>query len=149
MSDADLSSDSKQLYIDDVIVGSELPPISIPVTLQRLVMEAGANRDLSLIHHDNEVAASTGAPGAYANTFFLMGMFERLLREWMGPKGKLKKISSLRMATFNCPGDLLTFNGKVKHRDSDANVIVDIWAASDKGITVTAEATVELPRRLS
>jgi hypothetical protein len=37
-------------------VGESLPAISIPITLQRLVMEAGANRDFSLMHHDGAVA---------------------------------------------------------------------------------------------
>jgi hypothetical protein len=31
------------------------------------------------------------------NTFFICGMFERLLREWMGYGGRLNKISNLRM----------------------------------------------------
>mgnify|MGYP000710295673 CR=1 FL=1 len=138
---------NKQRYFDDVAIGDELPSITIPITLQRLVMEAGANRDLSLIHHDNDVAKATGAPGAYANTFFLMGMFERLLREWMGLQGKLKKISSLRMATFNAAGDLLRFHGTVKQQLDNKCVVLDLCAKSDRGITVTAEATVELPRR--
>ena len=71
------------LKFADVAVGDQLDPISIPVTLQRLVMEAGANRDFSLIHHDRDVARATGAPDAYMNTFFIAGMFERLLRESM------------------------------------------------------------------
>ena len=74
----------KQLYFEDVTEDMELTPVSIPLTLQRMVMEAGANRDLSSIHHDNKAAAATGAPGVYMNTFFIMGMIERLLREWIG-----------------------------------------------------------------
>jgi hypothetical protein len=70
------------MQISKIQVGDTLPEISIPITLQRLVMEAGANRDLSLIHHDTKVAQATGAPDAFANTFFLIGMFERLMREW-------------------------------------------------------------------
>ena len=35
--------------------------ISIPITLQRLVMEAGANRDFSLMHHDGSIARTAGA----------------------------------------------------------------------------------------
>ena len=70
------------MQISQVAEGTALPAVSIPITLQRLVMEAGANRDFSLIHHDSGVARATGAPDAFANTFFLMGMFERLMREW-------------------------------------------------------------------
>ena len=131
-----------------VKVGDELPPISLPITLQRLVMEAGANRDFSLIHHDGEVARATGAPDAYMNTFFIIGMFERLLREWMGLHGTLKKIGSLRMKVFNCVGDVATFKGTVraKHPDRDL-AIVDLTCETANGVTVTAEAAVILPRR--
>lgn len=137
----------EQQYIEDVTINAGIPSISIPITLQRLVMEAGANRDLSLIHHDNDVARATGAPAAYANTFFLAGMFERLLREWMGLKGILKKISSLQMSTFNTVGDFIFAHGKVKSIDDNNQVTLSLWIESDKGITVTAEATVELPTR--
>ena len=61
-----------QIYFEDVHTNSIIKPISIPITLQRLVMEAGSNRDFSLMHHDNEVAKITGAPSAFANTFFFV-----------------------------------------------------------------------------
>ena len=77
---------SRQIILNDVVVGAEIPEISMPVTLQRLVMEAGSNRDLSLIHHNKEVAQSTGADDAYMNTFFIIGLFERMLREWTGTR---------------------------------------------------------------
>ncbi len=73
------------------VVGEYLPEISIPITLQRLVMEAGANRDFSLMHHDGSVARTAGASDAFVNTFFLMGMFERQVREWAGTAARLKK----------------------------------------------------------
>ncbi|MFK7734090.1 MAG: acyl dehydratase [Pseudomonadales bacterium] len=104
---------NEQRYLEDVQLGEQLPPFSISITLQRLVMEAGANRDMSLIHHDQKVAKATGAKDAYANTFFLMAMFERLAREWMGLRGRLKRIESLRMAGFNCVGDTITVAGSV------------------------------------
>ncbi len=42
------------------VVGEYLPEISIPITLQRLVMEAGANRDFSLMHHDGSIPERRG-----------------------------------------------------------------------------------------
>lgn len=132
--------------IETVSVGDELGPISIPVTLQRLVMEAGANRDFSLIHHDRDVARATGAPDAYMNTFFIAGMFERLLREWMGPRGRINRIVNLRMKVFNCVGDTAVFKGTVEGLDTTNNqVTVSLSSETDNGITVTADATVTLP----
>jgi acyl dehydratase len=139
---------SKQLYFEDVTVGSEIPEITMPVSLQLLVMEAGANRDFSSIHHDPEAGIATGAKSAYANTFFLMGMIERQLREWMGLRGKLKKISSLRMKIFNCVGDEVCFKGTVLEKDEDNSaVVLDIRSETASGETMTAEATVILPKK--
>ena len=135
-----------EMSMASVQVGDEIGPVSIPVTLQRLVMEAGANRDFSLIHHNGEVARATGAPDAYMNTFFIAGMFERLLREWMGPRGRLKKIVTLRMKTFNAVGDTVNFHGRVTAKDAESGTVtLDLWSQSEKGTTVTAEATVWLP----
>lgn len=132
--------------IDSISVGEKLKPISIPVTLQRLVMEAGANRDFSLIHHDRNVARATGAPDAYMNTFFIAGMFERLLREWMGPQGNIRKITNLRMKVFNCVGDTAVFKGRVESIDvATHEVVISLSSETQNGETVTADATVKIP----
>ncbi len=132
--------------IASVNVGDELEPVSIPVTLQRLVMEAGANRDFSLIHHDADVAQATGAPNAYMNTFFIAGMIERLLREWMGPRGHIRSIKNLRMSRFNCVGDTAIFNGGVTNVVLESReVTVALECATNNGTTVTASAVVVLP----
>jgi hypothetical protein len=139
-------SAAQTVSIAAVQAGDELSPISIPITLQRLVMEAGANRDLSLIHHDTRVARATGAPDAFANTYFLMGMFERLMRQWAGPKARIRKIGPLRMMIFNAVGDTVQFKGTVESVDKAAGTVsLDMWVQSDRGKTVTAKAVVELP----
>lgn len=124
-------------------IGDELPEIKMPITLHRLVMEAGANRDLSMIHHDTKVAQATGAPEAYANTFFLMGMFERQLREYVGLEGRIKKIGPMAMKTFNCVGDVLNFKGKITAIDDDL-ISVDQWVESERGITTTCRSVLSL-----
>jgi hypothetical protein len=138
-------STAKTLSVAAVQPGDELPAISIPITLQRLVMEAGANRDLSLIHHDTKVAQATGAPDAFANTYFLMGMFERLMRQWAGHRARIRKIGPLRMLLFNAVGDTVQFNGVVESVDeATGNVSLDMWVESDRGKTVTTKAVIEL-----
>ena len=112
-----------QTSFGSVSVGQEIGPIEIPITLQRLVMEAGANRDFSLIHHDRDVAQATGAADAYMNTFFIAGMFERLLREWMGPRGFLNRIGNLRMSAFNVVGDVVKFSARVTGMCEDSSQV--------------------------
>ena len=136
---------AEKLTLEMVKVGDDLPAISIPITLQRLVMEAGANRDLSLIHHDASVAQAIGAPDAFANTYFLMGMFERLMRDWMGPAARICKIGPLRMMIFNPVGDTVSFKGVVESVDEAANTVtLTMWVESERGKTVTCSALVEL-----
>ena len=138
-------SASQDLQLASVRVGEVLPALSIPITLQRLVMEAGANRDFSLIHHDSAVARATGAPDAFANTHFLMGMFERLIRDWAGPRARLRRLGPLRMAHFNPVGDTLVFSGVVESRDDQQGTVgLDLWAESERGRTVVSRAEVEL-----
>lgn len=138
-------SEATELRLGDVNVGQELPEISLPITLQRLVMEAGANRDLSLIHHDRDVARATGAPDAFANTYFLMGMFERLVRQWAGPRARFRKIGPLRMMIFNAVGDTISVKGVVESVNvAAADVTVRMWVESGRGTTVTCSAVISL-----
>ena len=138
---------SKQRTISDVAIGDALGPITIPLTLQRLVMEAGANRDFSTIHHGRDDARATGADDVYANTFFLLGMFERTVREWCGLKGKITKIGPMQMKNFNCVGEVLTFSGEVTAVDQKTGEVeIDLWADSDRGRTTLAKAKMLLPK---
>jgi hypothetical protein len=121
-------------------VGESLPAISIPITLQRLVMEAGANRDFSLMHHDGAVAQTAGASDAFANTFFLMGMFERLVREWAGAKARFRKMGPLKMLNFNVVGDTLVFTGRVTSVEATEQgqlSVLELWCESERGQTTT------------
>ena len=141
---------NKQIYFEDVSIGTKIPTISIPLDLNRMVMEAGANRDFSSIHHNSIVAKATGAPDAYMNSFFIMGLIERMLREWMGLHGKIKKIGPFRMVMFNCVGDLVTYKGEVVDKsevDGEGIVSLDISSQTAKGTTVTGKAIVILPQR--
>ena len=48
----------EQLTFEEVKVGDELPELALPLTVQRLVMEAAANRDFVPLHHDDAAAQS-------------------------------------------------------------------------------------------
>ncbi len=136
----------KQMYFEDVAPEQELPPVSIPISLQRMVMEAGSNRDLSSLHHDRDAAVATGAKDVYANTYFIMGMIERMVREWMGLKGFVKKIGPLQMKTFNCVGSMISFKGKiVEIVPEDKAVVLDISAKVNDIETVASKVTLILP----
>ena len=81
--------------------------------MYRLVVEAGANRDFNAIHHNSEFAQASGAPEMYANTTFLLGMWERAVREFIGLEGRIVGIKGFRMTSFNVVGQTVTVQGRV------------------------------------
>ena len=104
---------SVQRHWEDVQEGDELPAVAFPLSVYRLVVEAGANRDFNSIHHNSEFARASGAPEMYANTGFLLGMWERALREFIGLDGTIRRIAGFRMKRFNTVGRTVTVRGKV------------------------------------
>lgn len=110
-------------------VGAELPDVAFPITLYRLVMEAGANRDFNSIHHNCEYARATGAPDSYANTLFLMGMWERAIYDWTNSTARIVAIRGFRMSRFNTAGSTAVVSGTVKA--VDAGVVTFAISTSD------------------
>lgn len=133
--------------VSDVAVGEELPTVSFPITVYRLVMEAGANRDFNSIHHNSEYARGTGAPDMYANTLFLMGMWERTVRDWAGPRAQIVALRGFRMGRFNILGSATTVTGVVTGVDTHSGEVSIRMACEDAdGVTVgPGEIVVRLP----
>jgi acyl dehydratase len=142
---------SEQRYWEDVEEGAEVPAVAFPLSVYRLVVEAGANRDFNSIHHQSEYARASGAPEMYANTGFLLGMWERTVREFIGLHGSIRHIDGFRMRRFNTVGTTVVVRGRVKSKrrdDGDALVDLEVWSELEDDITVgPGVVTVELPVR--
>lgn len=140
-------------WFEDVVVGEELPLSVYPLTVYRLVMAAGSNRDFNSIHHNTHWAQSMGAPEMYANTSFLLTAWERCVRDWIGIDGSLRAIRKFRMKTFNCAGDTMRVVASVaatRVDDGVGVVEIAIHCETDSGITVgPGVVEVALPRRES
>lgn len=141
-----------QRHWEDVAVGDSLPPLRFPLTVYRLVMAAGGNRDYNAIHHNSETARASGAPDMYANTLFLQGMWEKLAREYVGPAGTIRKISGFRMKGFNVAGDTVVVQGRVERRwreDDDGLAELEVWSENRAGLSVgPGRIVVSLPLRV-
>jgi acyl dehydratase len=142
---------SQQLFWEDVAVGDAVPPVSFPLSVYRLIMEAGANRDFNSIHHNTEYARSTGAPDMYANTIFLMGMWERTVRQYIGLAGVIRQISGFRMRVFNTVGDTVTTSGRVRRKWEEHGthlVELEMQCENSQGVSVgPGTVLVSLPVR--
>jgi len=143
-------SDAENLAFEDVTVGTVVPPYSVELTLQRLVMEAGANRDFAPAHFDREIARAEGRKDVFANTMLLQTLFEVMLRRWMGAAGKIRKLG-LRMHAMNYVDQTLSAHGVVVECTPGRTagmVKLDIWQQTPaQGKTVSGRAVVELPFR--
>jgi hypothetical protein len=129
-----------------VNVGDQLGTVGFPITVYRLVMEAGANRDFNSIHHNTEHAQASGAREMYASTLFLLGMWERTVRDWIGSAGMIHSISGFWMRSFNYVGGTTTVVGKVVGIDGSM-VRIEVVSSNSKGVTVgPGIVTVSLPK---
>ncbi|KQP14415.1 acyl dehydratase [Pseudorhodoferax sp. Leaf267] len=116
-----------------------LPPHSFPLTVHRLVVAAGANRDFNPLHHNSAYAQASGAPEMYANNFFLQGMWEKTVRAWIGPAGTLRALNGFRMRVFSTVGQTVVVRGRVLRtwRDGDAGCVeIALWSETAHGTTV-------------
>ena len=142
--------DAISMFFEDVKAGAVVPAYSVELTLQRLVMEAAANRDFAPDHFDREFARRTGRKDVFANTMLLQTLFEVMLRKWMGPHGRIRKLA-LRMHSMNYVDQTLSAHGvvvKTSRGHTSGTVSLDIWQQTPaQGKTVTGSAVVELPLR--
>jgi acyl dehydratase len=139
-----------QRYWDDISSGDSIGTLAFPITVARLVMVSGANRDFNAIHHNTEFARASGAPEMYANTMFLQGMWERLVRNYIGNAGRIIKLTGFRMRTFNCPGDTVIVSGHVTEKWLEGEmglVRIELRSDNKSGLTVGPGAMIaSLPR---
>jgi acyl dehydratase len=128
-------------------VGDPVPPFTVALTMQRLVMEAGANRDFAPLHIDAEAARRSGARAANANTTLLETLLEAALRSWAGPAGLIRVIE-FSMTDFTCEGDEVSAAGVVTATGSGGSHLVvdlDVWVETPHGRTATGTAAVAFP----
>jgi acyl dehydratase len=141
---------SRQRTYDDVKLGDELEAVSFPLTVYRMVVAAGGNRDFNSIHHNSDYARASGAPEMYASTFTLMGMWERVVRDFIGSAGTIRSIKNFRMRSFNLVGRTVVVRGRVtdKRLDGEVGVVtLEIKSSFDGEVTVgpgTVDVTLPL-----
>jgi acyl dehydratase len=135
---------------ENVTPGEPLPAIRLPITLQRLVMEAAANRDFSPWHFDHDVAHALGAPAAFANTTLIEALLEAAVRRWGRLGARIKRLE-FAMRGQTCAGEVASIGGRVAGKEvtpgGERRATLALWIDCASGRTVTASAVVELSAR--
>ena len=138
-----------QVYWDEVAVGDELPEISLDINVRRLFLQASGAQDWYPVHFDPAFARNAGHEDVFMNTGFVQAALVRLITDWMGDAGFLKRLA-FEMRRQHRPGDTMVCRGKVtgkKEADGAALVFLEVWAENEReGIATPGEATIVLPR---
>lgn len=151
----------KQLFWEDVEVGSEIPPLAKVATTQMLVQYAGAAGDFNPLHFEDTFAAGQGVGKPIVHGQLRRAWLGQLLISWIGDEGTLRKFSCQfrgvdyprLMQTVSEPqeGETYQCKGTVtkKYVEGDSHCIdCNIWVENGKGEkTTTGSATVALPHR--
>lgn len=152
---------TKQLYWEDVEVGTELPTLPKIADSLMLVKWAGASGDFNPHHYEDGFARTQGTDGTIVHGLLKHAWLIQLVTGWMGDDGFMKKFFCQyrgldlprKMKTMNEPldGETWQCKGKItnKYVDGD-NHCVDLEIGVENGsgqVTTPGSATVILPSR--
>ena len=140
----------EQRYWEDMVVGEELKGFSLDITPRRLFLQVSGSQDWYPVHFDASFARKAGHADVFVNTGFLQAALLRVITDWMGDEGFLKRLR-FEMRRQQRPGDTMVCRGKVGatyERDGEGCVELEVWAENEReGVTTPGTATVILPRR--
>jgi hypothetical protein len=151
--------DKKQLYWNDIEIGTEVTPISKIATTVMLVKWAGASADLNPLHYDNAFAVSQKMEGPIVQGQLKRAWLVQMVTDWIGEYGDLKFFSCQyrgvdyprNMKSMEEPddGEIWWCKGTVTNKYEDADdhyVECDVWVENGKGEkTTVGTAKVVLP----
>ena len=134
----------------DVVVGTELPEQTFPVTRADLVRYAGASGDFNPIHWNHRVATSVGLPDVIAHGMLTMALAARVVTAWAGDPGALQEYQVRFGRPVVVPDDdtgtTVTVRGKVAARLDDGRFRVDLTVTSAGEKVLSLARAVVRPR---
>jgi len=151
----------KQIYYEDVEVGSEVTPLKKIATTKMLVQWAGASGDFNPLHYEDDFAKNLGVGHPIVHGQLKRAWLVHLMTDWIGYKGMLKKLTCRykgmdyprKMKNFDDPVDGETWwcKGKVakKYIEGDECLVeCEIWVENGKGDKTTpGNAVAALPSK--
>lgn len=140
---------SARIAYDEVEVGTELPPLSVPLQRVNLIMYAGASGDFNPIHWNERFAKAVGLPDVIAHGMLTMASAGRIVTDWVGDPGAVVEYGVRMTRPVVVPDDdkgaLVEITAVVGAKNDDGTVRVDITAKSqDVTVLGKAQAVVRL-----
>lgn len=114
------------LVFDEVSVGQQIPALEIDVSTGMIIASAIASRDYQNVHHDRDQAIALGSKDIFMNILTTNGLVGRLVTDWTGPVGILKRVN-IRLGAPNYAGDKMLLSGVVRDkREENGEKLVDV-----------------------
>lgn len=120
---------NQAIFFDDVVVGDVIPPREFgPLTIVDTVRWAGLQENWQHLHYDRDhVRQHNGLRTFIASGAYRQALLIRMLTDWIGPRGWLKKIS-LRHTYSTFEGDTMRFSARIAEKSNDPS---DPWVACE------------------
>ena len=140
------------IFFDDVAVGDVVPPRDYgPLTIVDTVRWAGLQENWQHLHYDRDhVRQHNGLRTFIASGAYRQALLIRMLTDWIGPRGWLRKIS-VRHTHSTFEGDTMRFSARITAKSDDPS---DPWIACEVQGTnqenqqiLTGRCTLKLPSR--
>jgi len=139
-----------QVYFEDVAEGQEIPTLTEKCTSQRLVMWAAGSGDFYQIHYDKDFAQGNNLPDRITHGALKHALLGRLLHEWVGDGGRVKKVACQYRGMDMVNEDVIC-HGLVKRKFQEGGenlVELEVWTETPQGQKTTpGTAVVALPAR--
>jgi acyl dehydratase len=143
---------NQELYFEDLNAGDPIPSREYgPLTIVDTVRWAGLQENTQHLHYDRDhVRQHNGLPTFIASGAYRQALLIRMITDWIGPRGWLRKIS-VRHTYSTFEGDMMRFGGRILDKSTESS---DSWITcdldgrnqTDKQI-LTGRCTLILPRR--
>lgn len=119
----------QQTFFDDINVGDSIPSRDYgPLTIVDTVRWAGLQENVQHLHFDRDHARQhNGLPTFIASGAYRQALLIRMLTDWIGPRGWLRKIN-VRHTYSTFEGDMMRFFARVTEKSSDAS---DPWVSCE------------------
>jgi acyl dehydratase len=118
-----------------VVVGAELPSLTVTVRRDTLVRYAGASGDFNPIHYSDRMAVAIGLPGVIAHGMLTMAQAIRVVTDWLDDPADLLEYGVRFTKPVLVPDDdkgaTVTFSAKVE-KVGDGTAEIDITAIADE-----------------
>jgi acyl dehydratase len=133
---------------DEVEVGTQLPPLTVPIQRADLIRYAGASLDFNPIHWNQQFATSVGLPDVIAHGMLTMALAGRVATGWTGDPSAVEEYGVRFSRPVVVPaegGATLEVTGRVRQKLEDNRVQVELTARSaGETVLVRARATLRL-----